>query len=239
MRPVLIVEDNEDLLDDLLLNLNYLKIEAKGVPHAQAMDAIFDELQPEIVVLDLGLPGEDGLSIAKRLKKAFPSLGIIMLTARSALDDRILGHHLGADHYLTKPVNYQELAAVILALHRRLSLSQITLDDSDAWIIDKHKMTVQPPCLETHKAQLTWAELNLLEVFFKSPEGLATKEDLIAGLGGSPEYFDNRRLESAISRLRRKLSVLQNSESETEEVIKAVRNVGYQFTQVLIVKNDK
>lgn len=96
MIEVLLVEDNDDLRDDLVFQLNTQGFHAQGVATGQAMDDHLQLQTPDIFVLDLGLPDEDGLSIAQRLRSHCSQSGIVILTARSALKDRITGHERGA-----------------------------------------------------------------------------------------------------------------------------------------------
>ncbi|MCX7239108.1 MAG: response regulator [Burkholderiales bacterium] len=118
---VAIIEDNADLLDDLVLNISLRGMLPCAFANGAEFDAAMQHGRPwSVLLLDLGLPGEDGLSIARRLHQSDPLLGIIMLTARSTVADRIAGMNAGADLYLVKPVDMGELAAAIQAVARRV-----------------------------------------------------------------------------------------------------------------------
>jgi DNA-binding response OmpR family regulator len=243
MSSILIVEDNEDLLDDLLLNLRHAGMDAQGVANALQLDAYLLNETPEVLILDLGLPDEDGLSVVQRIKRSHPKMGVIMVTARVSLDDKLMGYQLGADNYLPKPVNYQELMMVITSLKRRLAEPRlmdvpVTITDDD-WVLDKQKMTISAPTTNqasplANTLMLTWVEVCLLEVFYASGSLSADKHALIQVLGGeeNEDYYQLRRLEVTISRLRKKLEALSTN---NEVVIKVQRAKGYQFTQPLKV----
>jgi DNA-binding response OmpR family regulator len=244
VSTILIVEDNEDLLDDLLLNLRHAGMDVHGVGDAQQLDAYLVLHTPDVLVLDLGLPDEDGLSVVRRIKQSHPKMGVIMVTARASLTDKLLGYQLGADNYLPKPVNYQELVVVITSLQRRIAeiISPILVPmvAADAcWLLDKRKMTIRAPMIPNvvHTAAslaLTWTEVCMLEVFSCSDAGSADKQALLKVLGGDADddYYQLHRLEAAISRLRKKLESLS---SDKEALIKVQRAKGYQFMQPLMV----
>ena len=127
MLTVAIVEDNADVLDDVLFNLGRMGFQASGFTDGAALDAALATGQVwPVLVLDLGLPGEDGLSIARRLRQSYPAVGIIALTARGRLDDRVAGLNEGFDLYLVKPVDMVELAAAIRAVARRVTQIGLT-----------------------------------------------------------------------------------------------------------------
>jgi DNA-binding response OmpR family regulator len=244
VSTILIVEDNEDLLDDLLLNLRHAGMDVHGVGDAQQLDAYLVSHMPAVLVLDLGLPDEDGLSVVQRIKQSHPKMGVIMVTARVSLDDKLLGYQLGADNYLPKPVNYQELIMIIGSLLRRLaetnSPALVSMTATDAcWLLDKRKMTISAPIIPNSldavaSLTLTWTEVCMLEVFSCSDAGSADKQALLKVLGGDADddYYQLHRLEAAISRLRKKLESLS---SDKETLIKVQRAKGYQFMQPLMV----
>jgi DNA-binding response OmpR family regulator len=244
VSTILIVEDNEDLLDDLLLNLRHAGMDVHGVSDAQQLDAYLVSHTPDVLVLDLGLPDEDGLSVVQRIKQSHPKMGVIMVTARVSLEDKLLGYQLGADNYLPKPVNYQEIMVVITSLLRRLSdiisptpVPMVTVDA--CWLLDKRKMTIRAPIIPNSphavaSLTLTWTEVCVLEVFSCSDAGSADKQALLKVLGGDADddYYQLHRLEAAISRLRKKLESLSPNK---EALIKVQRAKGYQFMQPLMV----
>lgn len=120
---LLVVEDHLALLEVTVETLAEQGYEVIGLPSAEAIDELPDHLVADIAVLDLNLPGEDGLSLAQRLSQIQPSIGIIMVTARRALEQKLAGYGCGADVYLTKPIAPEELCATVKALAQRLKRS--------------------------------------------------------------------------------------------------------------------
>jgi DNA-binding response OmpR family regulator len=118
---VVACEDQALMRDYIVSGLATFGIQAASVPDGVALDEYIEAHAVEIVILDIGLPGEDGYTIADRLRKERPHLGIIMLTARDRTDDRVQGLDSGADLYFAKPVDLRELASAVGSLHRRLS----------------------------------------------------------------------------------------------------------------------
>jgi DNA-binding response OmpR family regulator len=117
---ILVVEDHDDLREATVTALDSLGYAAHGADCAETMDEMLSDLSPDVLLLDLNLPGEDGLSIARRLRGALPNMGIIMVTARNQGRDITNGYDSGADIYVTKPTSPEELHAAIQALARRM-----------------------------------------------------------------------------------------------------------------------
>ena len=116
---VVVVEDQDDLREEIVIFLNRLGMDTEGASTSIELDRIIANRKPDLILLDIGLPGEDGISIAKRLKET-PGLTVVMLTARSSLEDRALSLESGADNYLVKPVSLRELQAVIERVSQKL-----------------------------------------------------------------------------------------------------------------------
>ena len=120
MTKILIVEDNLDYAEDMAEFLVELEHEVHITSSAGGMWTALSHGNVGVVVLDLGLPDEDGFNVIPRMRQLYPQIGVLVLTGRVAFDSRILGLRLGADHYLTKPIKFPELAAHIEALDRRV-----------------------------------------------------------------------------------------------------------------------
>lgn len=118
---ILVVEDHDALREVTVATLQGLGHKVRGIACAEDLSAEFAICNPQILILDLNLPGEDGISLARRMRRLHPELGIIMVTARKELIDKIAGYENGADIYLTKPTSFEELAAAVLALSRRIT----------------------------------------------------------------------------------------------------------------------
>lgn len=220
MARVAVVEDNQDLLDDVMFNLERAGFSVRGCARGEALDAIMQNFQPQVVILDIGLPGEDGLSIAMRLRAARPTLGIVMLTARTMLEDRIAGHRLGADNYLCKPVEMEELVAVVGARARSADSAAV---QEAFWTFNAKELSLQAPTGE--RLPLTHTEYQILATLIATPGQQACRADLIRALGGNPDDYDIRRLEVAISRLRQKIRAI----CPNANPVRALRNQGYAF----------
>lgn len=118
---IIIVEDHDALREVTMSSLQDMGHKVRGVASAEALNAELQIAMPHILILDLNLPGEDGISLANRVRQTNPEIGIIMVTARKELGDRIVGYESGADIYLTKPTSIDELAVAIQALARRIT----------------------------------------------------------------------------------------------------------------------
>lgn len=226
MIRIAVVEDNQDLLDDVLFNLERVGYRVEGYPHAAAFDANMERFSPHVVVLDIGLPDEDGLSIAARLRQRHPNLGIVMLTARTTLNDRITGHRQGADNYLCKPVAMEELIAVIEA-RTRGPLPEMA--PSRHWQFDTSQLCLNTP--DNQSITLTSAEAVLIRLLASSSGQQAHRADIVEALGADYLTYDPRRLEAIVSRLRRKIAGCLPDANP----LRAMRNQGYVFLEPLIL----
>lgn len=221
-----VVEDNPDVLDDLLFNLRRQGFEVAGYPDGAALDAALAQGHDwTVLVLDLGLPGEDGLSIAHRLRQTHPALGIIALTARGRLQDRVEGLNTGIDLYLVKPIDISELAAAIHAVARRVNQLRVHVP---IWRLEPDGYRLVRPDGET--ITLTVTEFRILHVLACAHAEPVHRDELIRAIGRKPDAYDPRALEVTVSRLRGKLG--------HQSPLRAVRNQGYRFVADLRVVGD-
>ena len=229
--PIALVEDNAALRAELVFHLQCAGYAATGLPHGAALQAHLAHQPCCLVVLDVGLPGEDGLSICATLRAQRPELGVVLLTARGAARDRLNGLHEGADAYLVKPTPPDELLAVIANLVRRLQPCHKPPAVPATWCLDAWRQCLIPP--QGGPLPLTASEVLLLQVLVRCAPASASRRALAQALGDPPgmEY----RLEMAISRLRRKLAPA----SPTLEPIRAVRGVGYALTVPCVEQAEK
>ena len=219
---VLVVEDVPELLEDLEFSIARMGHEVCGAGDAAAFWAAFPRLAPHVVVLDIGLPGEDGLQIARRVRKAHPEVGIVMLTGRSLPSDRIQGREVGADVYLSKPVQMDELQWVLHNLSRRLPARPA------GWILDAQALTLSAPtggCMA-----LTHAELQVMRALAEGADHQASRRGIVESLGHQWLTYDERRLEAIVSRLKRKLGA---EFQRADPPIRSLRGQGYAFTEPL------
>jgi DNA-binding response OmpR family regulator len=233
MAYIAVVEDNLDFLDDVVQKLQRARHQVSGFSNAAAFHERLLIEKFDVVILDLGLPGEDGWVTAKRLRQNDPLVKLVMLTARVSEADAIQGYACGADVYLRKPVNMNELTALICSMER--SLLAISGDglakEPDRWTLDFQALRLESS--EGQTLSLTLSEAQLLLCFSRLPGQQATRRDLVEALNENFDSYDPRRLENQISRLRRRLMALDGS----LQAIRALRNKGYQLMLNLRIKS--
>ena len=218
---VVACEDMPVMRHMIVTGLCRLGLQAVGVEDGVALDRALAEVDPGIVILDIGLPGEDGFSIAQRLRRDRPELGIIMLTALNRMDDRVKGLDCGADHYLAKPVDMRELASAIGSLQRRLGQSG---GKAGTWRLEPLQATLVTP--GGVAIGLTDNELRFLTPLLRLPGEVIGRDDLAAALDQIPDVYAMRRMETLVSRLKGK--VLRASPQEPLPV-RARHGRGYAF----------
>ncbi|WP_306590383.1 response regulator transcription factor [Geothrix sp. 21YS21S-4] len=199
---VVVCEDDDDLRDILLVGLPDFGMAAWGVSSAEALETFFAAREADILVLDLGLPGEDGFSAARRLRQERPALGILMLTARGQVEDRVRGLAGGADLYFVKPVDLRELAGAIKSLHRRLSQRPAAEAPVAPWRLDRAGSVVFSP--SGTPISLTASEFRVLVRLMAEPGKTFKHDDLLGLLGWDADAGSKHRLEALVSRLRKK-----------------------------------
>ena len=223
---LIVVEDHDLVREELVDFLVRPSVSVRGADDGEVLDALLRQRHADILIVDLNLPGEDGLSICRRMRHAFPEMGLVMLTARVLPMDKAVGYQHGADVYLTKPANVDELEAAVANLARRIRrrvANGLQLD------VPRQQLTL--PSGAT--VGLTLLESRLLYELALAPERKLSTGLLVLRLDphrGSPRMADNLPL--TISRLRQKLAV----EPAGAEIIKAVRGVGYQLTVSVTVR---
>ena len=225
---ILLVDDDpgiRDLLGDFLEREGFALDTASD---ATEMDAKLAQMRPDLIVLDLMLPGEDGISICRRLSRdgAPP---IIMLTAKNDEIDRILGLEMGADDYVAKPFAPRELLARIRAVLRRAALPKAA-DKTLKFAFDRFVIDIdarQVFAADGARIALTSGEFDLLACFVQRPRRVLSRDQILDALRGrGAEPFD-RTVDMLVSRLRRKL----DDHGADQDLISTVRNVGYLLTQ--------
>ncbi len=216
---VTLVEDNLVLFEELLYQLMLVGFDVRGVQNAEDLDVLMQEWQSNIYVLDINLPGEDGFSIAKRLLDR-QLRGIIMLTARTDIADKLKGLEDGVDFYLTKPVDWREIAACIKNLYYRLKPENMPLN----WVLDLSTRQLTAPV--DRVLNLTLYEINMLKLFLENPKKIIDRKTIEAVFISSGEDNDSiyGRINTQMSRLREKLSRFDSS-----LMIQTHRTVGYAF----------
>jgi DNA-binding response OmpR family regulator len=222
---VVACEDQALMRDFLVAGLASAGIAVTGVCDGLELSAHLDLHETDIVILDIGLPGEDGYSIATRLRQERPYLGIIMLTARDQTDDKVQGLDCGADLYFTKTVGIRELASAVGSLHRRLSLGRPQPAPAPArWQLDALRSCLITP--SGAEVGLTFNELRFLAPLLAQP-GAAIDRDLLSqALDQVPDVYAMRRMETMLSRLRSKV---QKASPGEPLPVRARHGRGYAF----------
>lgn len=221
---ILVVEDNDTLRESVVDALGTRGHRVHGVDCAEAVAELPDLALLDMVILDLNLPGEDGLSLARRLRAVHPALGIIMLTARIHGEDRAAGYALGADIYLTKPASLNELEQAIGALSRRVQPQGGTVPPPHLSSLDSLARVLVHPDGSTHR--LTERESALLAGFALAAHHTLENWQIAQLLGMSLDRFNKAALELHIVRLRKKLPQPQDGHSP----ILALRSRGYRLS---------
>ena len=223
---IVIVEDHDALRVMMVVHLESKGYQVTGLDSGSALDAYLAESKPDILVLDLTLPLEDGLSIATRIRAAYPQIHIIMLTARISESDRVLGYESGADIYLSKPVSVAELEASIRSIARRQV--NTTVHEHDLWL-DVISMRLEQGRQFT---ELTRQETQLLRALNEAPMQFLPAWALLERLGKDTDSKSRSNLDVLITRLRKKLF----SATGQEGTLRVARNAGYQLTIRLRMK---
>jgi two-component system, OmpR family, response regulator len=228
-KSILFVEDDRDirtLLADFLVREGFaVEVAEDGA----ALDRALARMKPDLVILDLMLPGEDGLSICRRLR-ARSAVPVIMLTARNDDVDRIVGLELGADDYLGKPFNPRELLARIRAILRRAerpvsAVSTRRRRSFAGFVVDLDARSIDTK--DGTRVPLTSSEFDLLACFVERPRRVLTRDQLLDWTRGrNADPFD-RTIDVTVSRLRKKL---EGADPAAVAVVTTVRNGGYLFS---------
>lgn len=237
---VLIVEDHAGLREDLILQLNMLGFSARGVGSGMEMQEAIAHALPHLIVMDVGLPDTDGFTLVRSLE-VHPSVGIVFLTARRDLEDRLRGLEEGGDAYLVKPVDIRELASTLKAVDRRLchlrdtAFSQTTAHDLNAETsIESENWILAPGGWHLQKGSspavtLSASERTFMQRLTQQVGTPVSREEIACALTLNPNEIDFHRIEMLVSRLRSKVK------DTTGHVlpIKAVRGQGYLLLEAI------
>lgn len=229
LRPqIALVEDEAVLRRELAFQLGHLGFCVEACADAAQLYRQMAVRQFAAVVLDIGLDGEDGLSVCRYLRDHDNGLGIVFVTARGLRDDRLQGLDMGADAYLVKPVDIDELALILRRLAERrgnAGFSRGPAADSlllaGQWEVDAATGFLVVP--GGGRVRLTLNELKLVSVLFRRRGDICSHGELGQALGQLPEEYDKHRIEVVLSRLRDKV----RRETGLTLPVQVARNVGY------------
>ncbi|MBW9401364.1 response regulator [Leclercia sp. EC_58] len=239
---ILVVDDDRDireLIVDYLVKSGY---RATGAANGKEMRAVLDRQAVDMVVLDIMMPGDDGLTLCRQLRSGqHKDLPILMLTARHDDMDRILGLEMGADDYVVKPFVARELLARIKAILRRFRTLPPNLQVTEAgriiafgdWQLDtsaRHLLDATGTIVA-----LSGAEYRLLRVFVDHPQRVLTRDQLLNFTQGRDAELFERSIDLLVSRVRQRL----NEDARTPLYIKTVRSEGYVFSMPVSIVEAK
>lgn len=218
-QHILVVEDEAKLatlIRDYLLQAGFL---ATLIHDGSEVEPWLEENQPDLILLDLMLPGKDGLDICKDIRRR-SQIPIIMITAKVEEIDRLLGLELGADDYICKPFSPREVVARIKAVLRRSSASEKMAEKGLVLDQDTYKATLNGKDLG-----LTAVEFQLLKVLSENPGRIFSRSVLVDKIYSDGRVVSDRTIDSHIKKLRRKIS----AHLPNEEIIHSLYGVGYKF----------
>lgn len=223
---ILIVEDEPKIAR---LVADYLGSSGFFSHHLDHGDSVLPWLEdqaplPELILLDLMLPGSDGLTLCREIRQRWPQLAIIMLTARVEEIDRLLGLELGADDYICKPFSPREVVARIRAVLRRsrVASDQLAPSREDSLVLDDDGWRA---LADGQDLGLTAVEFQLLRVMMHSPGRIFTREQLMDHMYRDHRIVSERTVDSHIKKLRRKIADVR----QEREIIRSVYGVGYKY----------
>ena len=230
---ILVVDDDREIRDLLARFLSKHGYRVATAPDGRAMRKALEDWAIDLVVLDLMLPGEDGLGLCRDLR-ARSQIPIVMLTAMGEETDRIVGLEMGADDYLAKPFNPRELLARIKAVLRRVGPraepAPATLAEGrrvaafSGWRLDLEARELTSPA--GLRVELSGGEYELLAAFVTHPKRVLTRDQLLDLARGREAAPFDRAIDVQVSRLRRKIE----ADARNPALVKTVRNGGYMFT---------
>jgi DNA-binding response OmpR family regulator len=234
VAKVLVVEDERELADLVRRELEYAGHTVDVAADGPGGVAAVDRFEPDLILLDVMLPGFDGLEVTRRvrMKHATP---ILMLTARSTELDKVVGLELGADDYLTKPFSMRELLARVSAVLRRVELIRSRSEQQTVTTrLEFPDLEIDPEAYQVKSRgeyiSLTATEFNLLKILAANPKRVFSREYLLEEVWGDEVAVFDRTVDSHIQRLRKKLG----GPGSPGEYVETVWGVGYRFVPKVV-----
>lgn len=224
---ILVVDDVADNVEILRMRLGALGYEIVVAEDGEQALAKVAETVPDLVLLDIMMPGEDGLSLCRHLTET-KNLPVILLTARGEAMDRIVGLEIGADDYVAKPFEPRELVARIRSVLRRSAKSAVPTEEDalyefDGWRLDPLKRKLTDPSGAV--VPISSAEFRLLVAFVAHPRQVLDRDRLLDMVQGREAHLFDRAVDNQVSRLRRKME----EDSRDPKLIQTVWGGGYRF----------
>lgn len=230
VASILIVDDDHDIRTLLAAFLETHGFSVSAARDGAEMQVCLDQRRHDLAILDLMLPGQDGLDLCRQLRQR-SDLPVIMLTARAEETDRIVGLEIGADDYVTKPFNPRELLARIRAVLRRTGGAMVPAPDAppartyhfEGWTLSLDRRELTDPAHVL--VDLSTGEFDLLLAFLEAPNRVLTREHLLDAARSQPDAVFDRAIDVQVSRLRKKIEPGEAS----PPMIRTVRGAGYLF----------
>ncbi len=225
MQHILIADDNRDITDVLS---TYSRMEGfEPIVASDGAEAIelFNEHNPDVVLLDVMMPKEDGYEVCRKIRSK-SNVPVILITARGEDFDKIMGLDIGADDYIVKPFSPREVMARVRAVLRRMANKNKSASDNVIEIdnleinLDEYSLTI-----DDNKVQMTKKEIETMWTLASNPNKVFTRDNLLDSLWGYDYYGDSRTVDSHIKRLRSKIDVYEHPSWS----IKTIWGVGYKF----------
>lgn len=216
------VEDDNSIRDLMIYALNAADMKARGFPEGEAFWQAMKKESPDLIILDIMLPGEDGISILNRLKASpvTEHIPVILATAKGTEYDKVVGLDLGADDYLAKPFGMMEMIARIKAVLRRSGRAGVrTVLQAGPVVLDTGRHTVH---VKNRHVALTLKEYDLLHLLMREPNRVFSREQIMQYVWGEDFLGETRTVDVHIGTLRTKLG-------EAGSMIRTVRGVGYKM----------
>ncbi len=217
---ILLVEDDELIASGLQIALGRLRHRVEWSADGQQAQRLFDTEDFDLVILDLGLPGKDGFDILSHLRQSGSAVSVLILSARDGIKDRVKGLDLGADDYLTKPFDLDELLARVRVLERRRMSSANHVLENGRLTLDLNSMTVT---WDNQPVELPRREWMLLRLFVENPQRVYTRSQIEDALYGWSEETESNAIDVHVHHLRKKF---------TPDLIKTIRGIGYRLGEV-------
>jgi DNA-binding response OmpR family regulator len=222
---IAVLDDEPDILELVSLNLKNAGFRTSGFLEAESFYRFLDGQVPDLIILDLMLPGMDGFEICRHLRNGdrFSSIPIIMLTAKAAELDKILGLELGADDYVTKPFSPRELVARVKAVLRRHEPREDTgkMAAGGILVLDPQTCEVE---VEGKRVELTATEFKILELLLSRRSRVFSRDQILDHLWGNEKTVVDRTIDVHIRHLREKLG-------EAARFVKNIRGMGYKLDE--------
>ncbi|MBP5618561.1 MAG: response regulator transcription factor [Clostridia bacterium] len=234
MKRILVVEDEANIREFVVINLNRAGYDTVEAASGEEALRVFDECgEFDMALLDIALPGMDGLAVCRELRRRSKTMGIIMLTARTQEQDKVSGLMMGADDYVTKPFSPSELVARVDSLYRRVSVSsgkkgavapgeEILLGDFTL-NLRRHSLTKRG-----REIELTQVEFKIIEYFFNNPDVVLDRTDILNRAWGDDYCGEEKIVDVNIRRMRMKV---EDDPGHPQHIV-TVWGLGYKWVTV-------